>query len=259
MEDKMNNSILTGVLGANSPFFNSESFWDEGFIDAQFEAHREELISKFESEGYHRGSAEEHADNLMEEEFWETGTDLLYGSWVMNSDREYEPDESGQFAAIYDSNSNVFQIVWSKYYVKGVRMCSPCYPNQGDLGSPDGDYDAYCLPFWYHDGLLLKQIRHINFEKAGLVEDFWYDHPTAFDRIYIAFLNECMRVGLDPTVWVPYSCGVDPTHTTVWDWGAMIEFVGYDDVRLTFTCDFNSADHGSWRNSRIFLDTRDTI
>jgi hypothetical protein len=72
----------------------------------------------------------------------------LLGDWIFQDDKEYVPDESGEFAAI--ENEFTVQVIWSKYTTRGA-LCSPCYPGQVDLGS-DGEFLAYTLP----DYLLYK-------------------------------------------------------------------------------------------------------
>ena len=76
----------------------------------------------------------------------------LYGDWILDTNtRLYEPDKTGEYTAIYDSNQNVFQVVWSKITVKG-SLCSPCYPGQVDVGS-QGDFTAYAFP----DDMIYKE------------------------------------------------------------------------------------------------------
>ena len=75
----------------------------------------------------------------------------LYGSWKIDDNGLYEPDETGEYAAIYDSNQNVFQVTWSKTTVTG-GLCSPCYPGQVDVGS-QGDFTAYAFP----DDMIYKE------------------------------------------------------------------------------------------------------
>ena len=75
----------------------------------------------------------------------------LYGSWKIDDNGLYEPDKTGEYAAIYDSNQNVFQVIWSKTIVTG-GLCSPCYPGQVDIGS-QGDFTAYAFP----DDMIYKE------------------------------------------------------------------------------------------------------
>ena len=68
----------------------------------------------------------------------------LYGEWIQDENGAYMPDESKEYAFIYNSNYNTIQVVWSKHTIKG-SLCSPCYPGQVDVGSND-DFIAYALP-----------------------------------------------------------------------------------------------------------------
>lgn len=75
---------------------------------------------------------------------WEsTGDDtILIGSWKKDRHGKYYPDSKGDYAAIV---GEVYcQVVFSKT-TKLCRLCSPCYPGQGDLNS-DGDFLTYDLP-----------------------------------------------------------------------------------------------------------------
>jgi hypothetical protein len=59
----------------------------------------------------------------------------------------YKPDEEAEFSAIVGEINT--QVVRSKWVAKS-KMCSPCYPGQGDLDSPayyhHWGYWSYCLP-----------------------------------------------------------------------------------------------------------------
>ena len=74
----------------------------------------------------------------------------LLGDWILDTiTKQYEPDKTGEFAAI--ENESTIQVVWSKFTAKG-RLCSPCYPGQVEF-SNEGDYLAYTLP----EDLLYKE------------------------------------------------------------------------------------------------------
>jgi len=90
----------------------------------------------------------DYTDSELDKE-WESlycdGHTHLYGSWQLINGK-YEPNESGDYSIIYNSNYNTLQVVWSKTIITG-RLCSPCYPGQVDVGS-QGDFKAYGLPDW---------------------------------------------------------------------------------------------------------------
>ena len=75
--------------------------------------------------------------------YLEAGT-TLFGAWKKNDEGQYEPDPEGEYSAIYNPDENTIQVVRSKYRI-ACNLCSPCYPNQGDVDSP-GDLLAFMLP-----------------------------------------------------------------------------------------------------------------
>jgi hypothetical protein len=77
--------------------------------------------------------------------------DTLIGSWKKVKG-QYEPDKSGEYSAIYRSNSYTVQVVWSRFTVR-APLASPCYPGQCSV-SPGREEDprypheqlAYAMP-----------------------------------------------------------------------------------------------------------------
>lgn len=61
----------------------------------------------------------------------------LIGDWTLMLDEKYDVDKNGRkgYAAIYSTERNVTQVVWSKYTTRVRALCSPCYPGQADLDS----------------------------------------------------------------------------------------------------------------------------
>lgn len=69
----------------------------------------------------------------------------LIGDWKKDSDGKYEPDkEDGERGYSAIVGEIYTQVVWSKD-MQRCKLCSPCYPGQGNLGSK-GDFLAYDLP-----------------------------------------------------------------------------------------------------------------
>ncbi len=129
--------ITTGVLGGNGVGW----LWQEEFIDLNYETAMDERRAELEAEEIE----EEEIDEILEKEFEDfQGETHLYGGWK-KVDGLWEPDEEADYAAIYNNNDNVIQVVWSKFYME-THYCSPCYPAQGDLDTPGDYYNAYCLP-----------------------------------------------------------------------------------------------------------------
>ena len=122
------NQPITGVTSGNIPTW----LWDENYIDLDYESH------VMGCENCQNGEACEIAD------MWEYSETLLFGNWKLVNEL-YEPDTSGEYAAIYNNNENTIQIVFSKTIKSGCGLCSPCFPGQADLDSV-GEYKAYDLP-----------------------------------------------------------------------------------------------------------------
>lgn len=85
----------------------------------------------------------------------ERGT-ILIGSWKLDPEtKKFEPDETGEYAAI--CNEIYAQVVWSKTVVRVKSLCSPCYPGQANVERDEivteGGYLAYDFPAsLYGDG-----------------------------------------------------------------------------------------------------------
>lgn len=144
----------TGVVSMNNlEWINDELYYSDAF-DLSYESALEEyLLEKlgewqndqddlnampdFELMEEWRQDFNDHYDNLGESEY-------LIGNWIKAEDGKYDPDTTGEYAAIALCGSNVVQVVWSKYATR-CALCSPCYPGQGDLDSI-GEFLAYDLP-----------------------------------------------------------------------------------------------------------------
>jgi hypothetical protein len=73
-----------------------------------------------------------------------SGETFLVGQWELDANGQYEPAKECEFAAVVDYDTNVIQVVQSKYVAR-CALCSPCYPGQGDLDN-EGEWWAYDLP-----------------------------------------------------------------------------------------------------------------
>lgn len=132
----------TGVYSGNDIAWENV---DNDFIDLQYEAAVAELVA----------SGMDEAEIEHELDSFETGTEQLYGDWLKDEAGLYGPDPKGEFAMIYDSNSNVAQVVFSRV-VKFGRPASPCYPGQVDARADDPSAPNtrcqtvayYALPTW---------------------------------------------------------------------------------------------------------------
>ena len=142
----MENQFVTGVTQGNQV----GEFWGENWIDLRYEQTREdaqkekyqELLESGLSEEESREETDFYIDNEWE---YHVESDVqLYGNWIIENEK-YHPDPSGEYSAIYDSNDNIIQVVYSRYVIS-CHKCSPCYPLQGDIDTPGNYYMAYCLP-----------------------------------------------------------------------------------------------------------------
>lgn len=149
-------NCVTGVHSGN----DIQWMWDEEGIDLLWEEFEEEAQEAFKSKNWKwfseladkkitsKKQAQEIIDNLGD-----YGNDTsegrhLFGSWKKNEEGQYEPDKSGEYSAIYNGDYNTVQVVRSKFAIR-CAICSPCYPNQGDVDTPPGKYGdvyAFCLP-----------------------------------------------------------------------------------------------------------------
>lgn len=119
---------ITGVVQNNHAQWLSEEIFGPDAIDLAWEDHLSEC------------DAEDH------DRCWDGAErgDTLIGAWKRDADGKFEPDTSGEYAAIV--RESVTQVVFSRH-TKRVRLCSPCFPGQGDLDSPDADgFLAFDLP-----------------------------------------------------------------------------------------------------------------
>lgn len=79
-------------------------------------------------------------------EHWDySQSTVLVGDWIFDTKtKEYSPDENGENGYSAISSEIYTQIVWSRF-VSQSKLCSPCYPGQGDIAN-QGHYLTYDLP-----------------------------------------------------------------------------------------------------------------
>lgn len=129
-------SPVTGVISNNSiSQFISDEISSNG-INLDWEAFQDSVNSD-------ESLSDEDKESALEsyEEFEDT---YLIGDWAKDENGLYIPADckGGDYSAIV--RSDVTQVVKSKY-TKRVRLCSPCFPGQGDNDSK-GEFLAYDLP-----------------------------------------------------------------------------------------------------------------
>lgn len=90
---------------------------------------------------------EEHCEVCKDETHDNCGLEpgqgtVLIGGWFKDADSKWVPDEKSEYSAIV---LEVYtQVVWSRY-TQRTRLCSPCFPGQGDLDNV-GSYLTYDIP-----------------------------------------------------------------------------------------------------------------
>lgn len=146
----------TGVVMAHSLaswFFDDQGSWiDLGYEEACLEA-RGEMKSE------HPEADDDELDELVSEAMENFdppyGTTYLIGGWV-KVDGRYEVDRESEFAATYDTGSNIVCVEWSRHTTR-CHHTSPCYTMAdgsgpcGDLDTPGDSVVAYTLPGDYFE------------------------------------------------------------------------------------------------------------
>lgn len=146
----------TGVYSSGQiPWMWVGDDYIDPLYDQLYDERRQELIegvlaaAGFAPYGYEAPPTDDEIEDLIaadlqaEFDYWEGGTDQLYGDWLQDDDGLYYPDPDGEFALYYDSNDGCGQLVFSKW-VRYGRPASPCFPGQvdareDDLFEPDGE------------------------------------------------------------------------------------------------------------------------
>jgi hypothetical protein len=116
---------ITGVLNTTAPEWWPEEMIRLG-IDIGFEEHLKECSKEYHDDCY-----------------YDDCPSYIIG-YKKDEKGEFVPDLTAEFSAIVNGNENTTQVTRSKWASR-VRLCSPCYPGQGDLDT-SGEYLAYTLP-----------------------------------------------------------------------------------------------------------------
>lgn len=132
--------MRVGVCNANNLDWDVFTHDLDKGIDLTYEEFRRDLESRELSE----------EEIQYELDRYETDERIvIFGDWLFK-DGKYEPDKSGEYAAVYNSGTNIVTVEYSQY-VKQCALTSPCYVMRdgsgrcGDLDN-DGIYEAYSLP-----------------------------------------------------------------------------------------------------------------
>lgn len=97
-------------------------------------------------------------------DMWEQQTSLI-GFKDRRVKGQHVVDEKTPFSAIVSMNDGIVIQVIRSMYVINAAWCSPCYPNQGDIDTPDNDNGVLCWclpPNYFRDEEIIKHIREWN-------------------------------------------------------------------------------------------------
>lgn len=130
-------------------------------IDIAWEEACEDFQAELRAEGIKEDSQEwECRMQDFSDESDSFGTKIiLFGNWEKDAGSgfaKYVPDTSGEYAASFNSDSNVVTVEWSKYTTP-THHTSPCYVMAdgsgpcGDLDTPGDSVIAYTLPPEFFD------------------------------------------------------------------------------------------------------------
>jgi len=139
---------VTGVFNAN----NCTNLWDEPEVDPDYGWYCIACGMEFDSQLPSSCSACGHVIEEMNYHDFSSDT-TFYGAWLEVEQEvgrpKWEPDLNGEYAAIYDSNTNYVQVVHSQRIAYG-RLASPCYPGQVDarLTDPDKPDDVHVQAYF---------------------------------------------------------------------------------------------------------------
>ena len=124
--------VLTGVISLNSLNTNIfEDIFNEKTINTGLEHHLE------------------HCNNADHENCDYDNSICLIG-FEKDSKGNFLIAKNSEYSYICDIDTNYIQVVNSKYALP-CKLCSPCYPNQGDLDSEGEDVYAFCLPIEFYE------------------------------------------------------------------------------------------------------------
>ena len=135
--------IHYGVIGVNSIMPEAASYIFDNAVDEDYEYAESQI----------REAVKDMVGELSNYIDSEDATSLELEVLAMVWERfDYEPNEplmryeKDGYLLLYSTSSNTIIVCKSPYCAR-VRQCSPCYPNAGDLDSPDmgSDLIAYCL------------------------------------------------------------------------------------------------------------------
>ena len=141
------NIVVTGVVSNHSPEWLTDDVING--VDLDYEAHCCDCVGQ---DGYHDDCWLDDSQDTVLIGFAECQPDDP-DAWFSHigacGSLAYKLDPAASYSAIV---GEVYTQVVASKWAQSCRLCSPCYPNQGDLDSVDGNIVAYTLPpdVWGH-------------------------------------------------------------------------------------------------------------
>lgn len=146
--------ILVGVIHQSE--CNIQYLSELEFIDLNYEESLQEAKQRFKEDMDSCRNFQDIKDclsNILEDlpldDFMEC-SDFLIGDWKKDGEK-WIPDKEGRegFSAIWYDDGHI-QVIWSNT-VKECSLCSPCFPDQGNLSDTPNGIIAYSLPFEFYE------------------------------------------------------------------------------------------------------------
>ena len=175
-------NIIGGVIQNNNAMYLHEEFtnaiilnYDEALNEHVVECEDEDCIAN-EHQNFTDTLYIDSHDWLIGFKQSENKDECWY--WFDNLKYGYLPDEEAEFSAIVGEIYT--QVVKSKF-VSMCAMCSPCYPNQGDLDT-EGSNATYQLPPDIFDN---EYNTHLPIIPINLCFEFKFYDPGTQDNSYL--------------------------------------------------------------------------
>ncbi len=150
--------IYYGVIHSSACDPEMLAWFQDNAEDLDFNAFKHGLVAAFKAgindvleEALLRRSVVDHRVEAAAEGLWDEFEDDLKERY-QNDNPRLRLDYNG---LVVEQNDRGYLVVLRSPYYARVKQCSPCYPEAGDLGSPDEEFGrkAYCLPpNWFQEG-----------------------------------------------------------------------------------------------------------
>ena len=141
----MSENIVTGVVSNHSPEWLNDDVING--VDLDYETHCCDCGKEDHDDCWLDSPAGTVLIGFIECPFTDPAAWFSYIN--VHGSFGYKPDPAAEYSAIV---KEIYTQVVASKWVQSCRLCSPCYPGQGDLDSVDGNIVAYTLPpdVWGH-------------------------------------------------------------------------------------------------------------